>query len=117
MNPILDAVTSVLGAVARVVTVLALTIFMLVFGGGLARRLLAVAPAVDRPRWEHVLAKAYSAVGGYLGGILFICSINATLTAAILDRLAMHAIRIDIDGPSYRQHVAQTRTADRPAQR
>jgi len=26
---------------------------------------------------------------------------DATLTAAILDRLAMHAIRIDIDGPSY----------------
>jgi len=42
---------------------------------------------------------------------------DATLTAAILDRLAMHAIRIDIDGPSYRQHVGQARTADRPAQR
>ena len=35
---------------------------------------------------------------------------DATLTAAILDRLAMHAIRIDIDGPSYRQHVAKART-------
>ena len=35
---------------------------------------------------------------------------DATLTAAILDRLAMHAIRIDIDGPSYRQHVAKERT-------
>ena len=34
---------------------------------------------------------------------------DATLTAAILDRLAMHAIRIDIDGPSYRQHVAKKR--------
>jgi len=34
---------------------------------------------------------------------------DATLTAAILDRLAMHAIRIDIDGPSYRQHVATER--------
>ena len=39
---------------------------------------------------------------------------DATLTAAILDRLAMHAIRIDIDGPSYRQHVAKTR-AGQPA--
>lgn len=38
---------------------------------------------------------------------------DATLTAAILDRLAMHAIRIDIDGPSYRQHVGQTRGAER----
>jgi DNA replication protein DnaC len=44
---------------------------------------------------------------------------DATLTAAILDRLAMHAIRIDIDGPSFRQHVAKTRApsptqAERP---
>jgi predicted PurR-regulated permease PerM len=31
-----------------------------------------------------VLAKAYTAVGGYLGGILFICSINASLTTAML---------------------------------
>lgn len=38
---------------------------------------------------------------------------DATLTAAILDRLAMHAIRIDIDGPSYRQHVAECRAAGR----
>jgi len=39
--------------------------------------------------------------GRYLG--------DATVAAAILDRLAMHAIRIDIDGPSYRQHVATER--------
>lgn len=44
---------------------------------------------------------ALSDWGRYLG--------DATLTGAILDRLAMHAIRIDIDGPSYRQHVAKTR--------
>jgi DNA replication protein DnaC len=45
---------------------------------------------------------ALSDWGKYLG--------DATLTAAILDRLAMHAIRIDIDGPSYRQHLAQERS-------
>jgi len=84
VNPILGAVTSALGAVAGIVTVLALTVFMLVFGGGLVRGLLAVVPAVDRPRWEDVLAKSYTAVSGYLGGILFICSINATLTTAVL---------------------------------
>jgi DNA replication protein DnaC len=47
---------------------------------------------------------ALSDWGRYLG--------DATLTAAILDRLAMHAIRIDIDGPSYRQHVAKGRAAE-----
>jgi hypothetical protein len=37
---------------------------------------------------------ALSEWGRYLG--------DATLTAAILDRLAMHAIRINIAGPSFR---------------
>ena len=44
--------------------------------------------------------------GRYLG--------DATLAAAILDRVAMRAIRIDIDGPSYRQKVAKQR-ADQDA--
>jgi DNA replication protein DnaC len=43
--------------------------------------------------------------GKYLG--------DATLATAILDRLAMHAIRIDIDGPSYRQRVANERADKR----
>ncbi|HET9155574.1 MAG TPA: AI-2E family transporter [Myxococcaceae bacterium] len=84
VNPILAAVTSALTAVAGFVTVLALTVFMLVFGGGLVRRLLALVPAADRPRWDVVLAKSYSAVGGYLGGVLSICTINATLTTLVL---------------------------------
>lgn len=44
---------------------------------------------------------ALSEWGRYLG--------DATIAMAILDRLAMMAIRIDIDGPSYRQHVAEQR--------
>jgi DNA replication protein DnaC len=43
--------------------------------------------------------------GRYLG--------DATLAAAILDRLALRATRIDIDGPSYRQHVAHERAKAR----
>ena len=42
--------------------------------------------------------------GKYLG--------DATLAAAILDRFAMTAIRIDIDGPSYRDHLAKRRAKD-----
>jgi DNA replication protein DnaC len=48
---------------------------------------------------------ALSEWGRYLG--------DATLTAAILDRITMHAIRIDIDGPSYRQHFAKSRAGER----
>jgi DNA replication protein DnaC len=39
--------------------------------------------------------------GKYLG--------DATIAAAILDRLAASALRIDINGPSYRQHLARER--------
>jgi DNA replication protein DnaC len=66
---------------------------------------------VDR-RHGHVSTAVTSNIalsdwGRYLG--------DATLTAAILDRIAMHAIRIDITGPSWRQHVAKTRAAVRAA--
>lgn len=42
-----------------------------------------------------------SAWGKYLG--------DATLAGAVLDRLAETSIRIDIDGPSYRQHQGRQR--------
>lgn len=45
-----------------------------------------------------------SAWGKYLG--------DATLAAAVLDRLAANSIRIDIDGPSYRQHLAHQRAKE-----
>jgi DNA replication protein DnaC len=47
---------------------------------------------------------ALSDWGRYLG--------DATLTAAILDRLAMHAIRIHIDGTRYLQHLAKSRAGE-----
>lgn len=46
--------------------------------------------------------------GKYLG--------DATLAAAVLDRLAATAIRIDIDGPSYRQHLAHLRSEQQGSQ-
>ncbi len=49
---------------------------------------------------------ALSDWGRYLG--------DTTVAMAILDRLAMNALRVDIDGPSYRQHLADLR-AMKPA--
>jgi DNA replication protein DnaC len=40
---------------------------------------------------------------------------DATLAVAVLDRLAMRALRLDIDGPSYRQQVARDRAKERGA--
>ena len=50
-----------------------------------------------------------SAWGKYLG--------DATLAAAVLDRLAASSVRIDISGPSYRQHLARQRANTRGQQR
>jgi len=50
---------------------------------------------------------ALSDWGRYLG--------DTTIAMAILDRLAMNALRIDIDGPSYRQHVGDLRANKQPA--
>jgi DNA replication protein DnaC len=50
---------------------------------------------------------ALSDWGRYLG--------DTTVAMAILDRLAMNAIRIDINGPSYRQHVGEMRAKKKPA--
>ena len=38
---------------------------------------------------------------------------DATLAVAILDSVAMRAVRLDIDGPSYRQQVARDRAKAR----
>jgi predicted PurR-regulated permease PerM len=84
VNPLLVVLGSALGAIAGFVTILFLSIFMLVFGGRLLQRMLALTPAMDQPRWKHVAAKSYRAVGGYLGGVLFICSVNATLATTFL---------------------------------
>lgn len=46
-----------------------------------------------------------SSWGRYLG--------DRTIAAAILDRIVMNAIRIDINGPSYRQHVAKEKAKNR----
>lgn len=46
---------------------------------------------------------ALSDWGRYLG--------DTTVAMAILDRLAMNALRVDINGPSYRQHVAEQRAS------
>jgi hypothetical protein len=79
----------------------------------------------DEPKAAHTLfnlndgrhAKSSTAVtsnikfgswGRYLG--------DAALAAAVLDRLAMHAIRKDIDGPRIRQQVARDRAEERDGQ-
>jgi predicted PurR-regulated permease PerM len=83
-TPILNAVGDVLNGIAAAITIAFLVIFMLIFGGRLIKAALAEARPERRPMYEDVLGKIYRSIGGYLGGLTLICSINATLTTSFL---------------------------------
>jgi putative heme transporter len=84
MNPLLTAIGGVVTAFAGLLAFLFLTIFMLVFGRDLVAALVAELKPASRERYERMAAKVYRSVGGYLAGLLGICSINATLTTIFL---------------------------------
>jgi len=83
-TPILNALTDLLSGIAAAVTIAFLTIFMLIFGGRLIQAAVAEARAERRAVYEDVLHKIYRSIGGYLGGLALICTINATLTTSFL---------------------------------
>jgi predicted PurR-regulated permease PerM len=83
-SPLLWALGSVLTFVAGAVTVLFLTVFMLIFGAPLIHSALDEARPERRATYAKLLRKVYSSLAGYLGGMLVICSINATLTTIFL---------------------------------
>ena len=82
--PVLTAIGSLLSAVAGLVTLLLLAIFMLLFGRDLVLAMLAEASPPNRTRYQRVVEKVYGSVGGSVGGLIGICSINATLTTTFL---------------------------------
>ena len=84
MNPLLSAIGGVVTAVAGLLAFLFLAIFMLVFGRDLVTALVAELRPASRERYERMAAKIYRSVGGYLGGLLGICAINAILTTIFL---------------------------------
>jgi predicted PurR-regulated permease PerM len=82
--PALEALGGALSGGANFVTLIFLAVFMLVFGGGQIKALVGQAHPQFRQRYNRVLAKTYDAIGGYIGGLLLICGINATLTTLFL---------------------------------
>lgn len=82
--PVLVAIGGVLSAVAGLVTLLLLAIFMLLFGRELISAVLAEASAENRGRYERIVEKIYRSVGGYVAGLIAVCSINAILTTSFL---------------------------------
>jgi predicted PurR-regulated permease PerM len=83
-TPIFSALRTVLTFIGGTITVVFLTVFMLVFGGPLVQAALAELRPQQRTHYAVLLTKIYTSLGGYLGGLTFICSVNAGLTTTFL---------------------------------
>jgi putative heme transporter len=83
-TPILNALGDLLSGIAAAVTIAFLVIFMLIFGGRLITAAVAEARPERRAMYQDVLGKIYQSIGGYLGGLTLICTINATLAISFL---------------------------------
>ncbi len=66
------------------IAVFFLTIFMLAFGPRVIRAWLSETTALHRERYERVLGKIYTSIGGYLAGLVLVASVNACLTTLFL---------------------------------
>jgi predicted PurR-regulated permease PerM len=83
-QPALDAVRSVVTAVAGVVTIIFLTFFMLLEGPRTIAMLLGLLPEEARPRFERVGRDIYRSISGYVTGNLAISVVAGTLATAVL---------------------------------
>ena len=83
-SPVLGAIGGVVSALAGMATLAALVVFMLVFGPALLSSMLQQIHVEARQRWVRITARSYASIGGYLGGLLVICSVNAVLTTICL---------------------------------
>jgi predicted PurR-regulated permease PerM len=81
---VLSLVGSVFNALAAGVSIFFLAIFMLIFGGRLVDAVLGETLPERRERYAAVVDKIYGLIGGYLGGLFLICSVNATCTTTFL---------------------------------
>lgn len=78
------AVRFLLGGSIVVLTLGFSVIFMLVFGGGLVRRLLEEAVPSHRERYERFVHRVYEAVGGYIAGLSILALAHASVNTVAL---------------------------------
>jgi putative heme transporter len=83
-TPLLSALGGVLSAVGAIVTVAVLVVFMLMFGGGIVRSIVAEARPEHRRLYENLLEKIYHSIGGYLGGLTLVCCMNGVMATTFL---------------------------------
>ena len=84
LDTALRAVSGILTVLGAALTIFVLLIFMLLFGPPLVRGLLDEAVPVRRERYERVLRNVYRSLGGYIGGLAIVVSVNAAVTTTFL---------------------------------
>jgi predicted PurR-regulated permease PerM len=85
----LTVTKSVLTAIAAVVTILFMTLFMLLEGPAWMERIYALIPEAQQPRWRAVGHDIYRTVGGYVNGNLLISLIAGVTSGVILFALGV----------------------------
>jgi predicted PurR-regulated permease PerM len=80
----LSVTKSVLTAIAAVVTIVFMTLFMLLEGPAWMRRIYALLPEEKQPRWRAVGYDIYRTVGGYVTGNLLISLIAGVVSGTVL---------------------------------
>ena len=80
----LSVTKSVLTAIAAVVTIVFMTLFMLLDGPNLVDRLYSLVPEHLQPRWRRIGRDIYKTVGGYVTGNLLISVIAGAASWIVL---------------------------------
>jgi len=77
ITPMLSAVGGIFSALGALLTLTVLTIFVLIFAPELVAAGFNQIQPRERALAERIAASVYRTVGGYVGGLLGICAINA----------------------------------------
>lgn len=79
----IDVLSSTLGLVAAGITIVALTVFTLLFGEDLYESILQWVSPRRRPRVRLLVGRMREAVGNYLAGTLLVMTIGGTVAATV----------------------------------
>ncbi|MCP3102362.1 AI-2E family transporter [Myxococcus sp. K15C18031901] len=79
----IDVLSSTLALIAAGVTVVALTVFSLLFGRDLYESILQWVPPRRQHRVRHLVARMREAVGNYLAGTLLLMTMGGTVAATV----------------------------------
>lgn len=80
----LRALSTLVTTAGAAVTVLVLVVFMLAFARPLIAAMLAETLPAHRERYSRVLGNIYRSIGGFVGGLAIVVTVNAAVTTAFL---------------------------------